>query len=80
MNARRQKVENQIRKEELESIRYKSRAMVLVHKPDMDAIHKIAYPENDEKIKARFELLRANKKHLRISHWLITAIHKRLGE
>jgi hypothetical protein len=57
----RQKVEKQIRKEELESIRYKSRAMVLAHKPDMDAIHKIAYPETDEKIRARFELLRANK-------------------
>lgn len=61
LNARRQKVENQIRKEELESIRYKSRDMVLAHKPDMDAIHKIAYPEIDEKIRARFELLRANK-------------------
>jgi hypothetical protein len=23
--------------------------MVLAHKPDMDAIHKIAYPEIDEK-------------------------------
>ena len=35
--------------------------MVLAHKPDMAAIHKIAYPEIDEKIRARFELLRANK-------------------
>jgi len=61
MTARRQKVENRIRKEELESIRYKSRDMVLAHKPDMVAIHKIAYPEIDEKIRARFELLRANK-------------------
>ena len=61
MNARRQKVENQIRKEELGSIRNKNRDMVLAHKPDMDTIHKIAYPEIDEKIRARFELLRANK-------------------
>ena len=61
MNARRQKVENQIRKEELENIRNNSRDMVLAHKPDMDAIHKIAYLEIDEKIRARFELLRANK-------------------
>jgi hypothetical protein len=47
MNARRQKVENQIREEELESIRYKSRDRVLAHKPDMDTIHKIAYPAID---------------------------------
>jgi hypothetical protein len=61
MNARRQKVENQIREEELESIRYKSRDMVLAHKPDMKTIHKIAYPAIDEKIRARFKLLRAKK-------------------
>ena len=61
MNAHRQKVQNLIRKEELVSIRNKCRDMVLAHKPDMDAIHKIAYPEIEEKIKARFELLRANK-------------------
>ena len=61
MNARRQKVENQIRKEELESIRNTNRDMVLAHKPDMDTIHKIAYPVIDEKIRARFKLLRANK-------------------
>jgi len=61
MNAHRQKVENQVRKEELESIRNKNRDMVLAHKPDMDTIHKIAYPTIDEKIRARFELLRANK-------------------
>ncbi|MDI6884794.1 MAG: hypothetical protein QMD22_00300, partial [archaeon] len=61
MNARRQKVENQMRKEELESIRNKNRDMIIAHKPDMDTIHKIAYPEIDEKIRARFELLRANK-------------------
>ena len=61
MNARRQKVENQIRNEKLESIRDKSRDMVLAHNPDMDTLHKIAYPEIDEKIRARFELLRANK-------------------
>ena len=51
MNALRQKAENQIRKEELESIRDKSRDMVLAHKPGMDTIHKIAYPEIDEKNK-----------------------------
>jgi len=61
MNARRQKVQNQIRKEELVFIRNKSRDMVLAHKPDMDAIHKIAYPAIEEKNKARFKLLRANK-------------------
>jgi len=61
MNARRQKVQNQIRKEELVSIRNKSRDMVLAHKPDMDTIHKIAYPAIEEKIRARFKLLRANK-------------------
>jgi len=61
MNAHRQKVQNLIRKEELVSIRNKCRDMVLAHKPDMDAIHKIAYPEIEEKIKARFELLRANR-------------------
>jgi hypothetical protein len=61
MNASRQKVENQIRKEELESIRYKSRDMIFAHKPNMGTIHKIAYPEIDEKIRARFELLRENK-------------------
>jgi len=61
MNACRQKVENQIRKEELETLRNKNRDMVLAQKPDMDAILKIAYPAIDEKIRARFELLRANK-------------------
>jgi len=61
MNARRQKVENQIREEELETIRNNSKDMVLAHKPDMDTIHKIAYPAIDEKIRARFKLLRANK-------------------
>ena len=61
MNARRQKVQNQIREEELVSIRNKSRDMVLAHKPDMDTIHKIAYPTIEEKIRARFKLLRANK-------------------
>ena len=61
MNAHRQKVENQIRKEELESIRNKNRDMVLAQKSDMETIHMIAYPVIDEKIRARFELLRANK-------------------
>jgi hypothetical protein len=61
MNARMQKVENPIGEEELESIRYKGRDMVLAHKPDMDTIHKIAYPAIDEKIRARFKLLRAKK-------------------
>jgi hypothetical protein len=61
MNAHRQKVENQIRKEQLKTIRNNGKDMVLAHKPDMDAIHKIAYPKIDEKIRARFELLRANK-------------------
>jgi len=58
MTARRQKVENPIRKEELETIRNNSKDMVLAHKPDMDAIHKIAYPEIDEKIRARFGMRR----------------------
>ena len=61
MNVRRQKVENQIRKEELETIRNKNRGMVLAQKSDMETIHKIAYPAVDEKIRARFELLRENK-------------------
>jgi hypothetical protein len=48
-------------KRNIENIRYKSKDMDLAHKSDMDAIHKIAYPEIDEKIRAQFELLRANK-------------------
>ena len=34
---------------------------MLAQKSDMETIHKIAYPAIDEKIRARFELLRANK-------------------
>ena len=35
--------------------------MVLAQNSDIETIHTIAYPKIDEQIRARFELLRANK-------------------
>ncbi len=74
MNASRQKIENRLRKEALESIRDSLNDMVLMSSPDMEAIQSISNPTVDEETTARMELMRRHSR----SYDLISQILEKL--
>ncbi len=74
MNASRQKIENHLRKEALESIRNSLNEMVLMSSLDMEAIQSISNPTVDEETIARMELIRRHSR----SYDLISRILEKL--
>ncbi len=76
MNASRQKVENRLRKQALESIRKGLNEMVSMRSPTVEVIKRILNPTKDEETMARVELMkRHSKSYALISHILETLIN-----
>lgn len=74
MNASRQKIENRLRKEALESIRHSLNEMVSMSSPDMEVIKRISNPTEYEETMARMELMKRHSK----SYDLISQILEKL--
>jgi hypothetical protein len=75
MDDSRQRLQNSIRKREIDSIRSDIGDMVTISRPDMERLKQIAYPPIGEEELSKMELIRGKKKNYELIRNVLRIVH-----